>query len=194
MCTAVQHFVPLIVYSNRSLWDCETISFLLGITSCGSLPQQNEHYPISAHHGSSNAHWFGLPSDKSIKMWASNMLASVTSVTTTLASREHSNSESTSSSSAANSASDCQRSPGQPAAAGVFAGLPASPPLAPASPLLQELHLASRWLAITGLLQVRKPTLVMASLLRQELHQVSAGAPTRSHRAAARKNADTSAG
>jgi hypothetical protein len=98
------------------------------------------------------------PSDKSIKIQASSMLASVT---TMLASTEHHNSEFIRSSTAADSASAHQ------------ASQPASPPLAPASPLLQELCPASCQLAITGLLQGRTPTLALASPLWRELHPAS---------------------
>jgi hypothetical protein len=45
-----------------------------------------------------------------------------------------------------------------------FVSQSASPPLAPATPLLQELRLASHQHTITGLLQERTPILALASL------------------------------
>jgi hypothetical protein len=91
-------------------------------------------------------------------MHTSGMLASVT---TTLASKEQRNSGSPSSSTAGDSAS------------AHHAGQLGSQPLAPTSPLLQELRPASSWLAITGLLQGRTPTLTLASPLQRELHLAS---------------------
>jgi hypothetical protein len=125
-----------------------------------------------------------LPSDKSIKMRASDTLVSVTSVTTMLAPREHCNSEPTNSSAAADSASAHQGSQPRQELCLVFRGLAstelpckedhqvASLSLAQASPLLQELCPVSRHFTITGLLQGRTPSLVQASPLWWEFSLV----------------------
>jgi hypothetical protein len=99
------------------------------------------------------------PGDKSIKIQIPGILASETAK---LSSREHRNCESTS------RPSSKHRQPTPPVTTSAhqatqpqqeFASQLASPPLTPASPLLQELCPASRRLATTGLLLGRTPSL-----------------------------------
>jgi hypothetical protein len=110
--------------------------------TCRSLPQWNECYPISAHHGGSNAHWFArrlVTIYKDADLWHASISHSYTYINRTLIILA---------ALAADSASDHQRSSGQPALPSLewanhcsrsFASQLASPSLVLASPLWQEL-------------------------------------------------------
>jgi hypothetical protein len=100
------------------------------------------------------------PSDKSIKKWTSDTLATVTA---TLTSRKHCNSEPTSSSRLR------LRSPALIRRASLTVPSTGQPAATRASPSIQQAHP----LAVTELLQGRTPTPALASPLQQQLHPAS---------------------